>query len=247
LLIDPHNPLYLQGGAPAAAAPASDPDTLASVPPDIDLNFDDDGHQAAVAPPAQPADAELNALLETQSDNGVELDFDLGETPAPAPADDLGLEFDLDQAEVAEAAPPMAEPPQPTPPAADDLSMDFDLDLSEIEEAPAAPPVAAAPTELPQDVRDLSLDLDLDMDAGTPAAEAAPAEPDPLADFNDLANLQVDEGDAGNDPLETKLSLAREFEAIGDTDGARSLAEEVEAEASGDLQARARAFLSQLS
>jgi pilus assembly protein FimV len=241
LLIDPNNPLYLQGGAPATPAAVSEPDTLASVPPDIDLNFDDDGHQAGETAASQTANTELNALLETQSDNGVELDFDLGETPAPAPAEDLGLTFDLDQSEVAEAAPPMAET---APPAADDLSMDFDLDLSEIEEAPAgAPPVAAAPTDLPQDVKDLSLDLDLDLDMDTGTS----AETDPMADFNDLANLQVDEGESGNDPLETKLSLAREFEAIGDTDGARSLAEEVEAEASGDLQARARAFLAQLS
>jgi pilus assembly protein FimV len=125
--------------------------------------------------------------------------------------------------------------------------MDFDLDLSEIDDTPA-PAKAAAPADLPQDVKDLSLDFDMDLGTPAPAAAAAPAvEPDPLADFNDLANLQVDEGDAGNDPLETKLSLAREFEAIGDTDGARSLAEEVEAEASGELQARARAFLAQLS
>jgi hypothetical protein len=54
------------------------------VPPDIDLNFDSDGSQVAQpAPAAAPQDAELNALLETQSNNGVELDFDLGETPPP--------------------------------------------------------------------------------------------------------------------------------------------------------------------
>ena len=49
------------------------------------------------------------------------------------------------------------------------------------------------------------------------------------------------------DPLETKLSLAEEFQAIGDTEGARSLAEEVRDEASGELKARAEAFLSSLA
>ena len=62
-----------------------------------------------------------------------------------------------------------------------------------------------------------------------------------------MAGLELDETMGLNDPLQTKLSLAEEFQAIGDTDGARSLAEEVEAEASGELKAKARAFLSQLS
>ena len=49
------------------------------------------------------------------------------------------------------------------------------------------------------------------------------------------------------DPLETKLSLAEEFRAIGDLEGARSLAEEVLAEASGSLKTKASAFLADLS
>ncbi|MCS6809711.1 MAG: hypothetical protein NZ694_00370, partial [Tepidimonas sp.] len=57
---------------------------------------------------------------------------------------------------------------------------------------------------------------------------------------------QASEPEADQDPLETKLSLAREFEAIGDIDGARILAEEVAAEAQGELRARAQAFLAQL-
>ena len=69
---------------------------------------------------------------------------------------------------------------------------------------------------LPSSVQDLSLDLDLDLEP------------------------------SGADPLETKLSLAQEFDAIGDTDGARSLAQEVESEATGALKERARAFLAQL-
>jgi pilus assembly protein FimV len=61
-----------------------------------------------------------------------------------------------------------------------------------------------------------------------------------------MAGFELDETLGDSDPLETKLSLAREFQAIGDTEGARSLAEEVEAEASGEMKARARAFLAQL-
>ena len=47
--------------------------------------------------------------------------------------------------------------------------------------------------------------------------------------------------DGGGDPLATKLALAEEFNAIGDAEGARGLAEEVLAEASGDLEDRGAA------
>ena len=53
--------------------------------------------------------------------------------------------------------------------------------------------------------------------------------------------------DASGDPLVTKLALAEEFSAIGDPDGARSLAQEVLAEASGDLKNRAQRFLAEIS
>jgi pilus assembly protein FimV len=42
------------------------------------------------------------------------------------------------------------------------------------------------------------------------------------------------------------LTLAQEFLNIGDTDGARSLAQEVIAGASGDLKQRAEKFLTNL-
>ena len=52
---------------------------------------------------------------------------------------------------------------------------------------------------------------------------------------------------SSEDPLETKFALAEEFRAIGDVDGARSLAEEVLAHASGSLKGKAQAFLNALS
>ncbi len=53
--------------------------------------------------------------------------------------------------------------------------------------------------------------------------------------------------DSGADPLATKLALAEEFNAIGDPDGARSLAEEVLAEATGALKERAKRFIAELA
>ena len=54
------------------------------------------------------------------------------------------------------------------------------------------------------------------------------------------------DGEEADSPLATKLALAEEFNAIGDADGARSLAEEVLAEASGDLKSRAQRLLAEI-
>lgn len=255
-VLDPANPLY-QAGAPTAA-----PAVIET--PDIDLGFGESAQAAepstdTAGPATEPAptaaapsadidfDFDLTAP-HTPAEPAVDLDLDTASAPAnvtpPEPArEDDGLAFDLD---LTAAEPASAEAPAPVAaPAAADTGLDFDFDLSEVPST--APAEVPAPAELPAEVRDLSLDLDLDgLDNAAPASAAtATTSPDPLADFDDLSSLEVDEGGSA-DPLETKLSLAREFEAIGDADGARSLAEEVEVEATGDLQARARAFLAQL-
>ena len=75
-----------------------------------------------------------------------------------------------------------------------------------------------------------------------------------MLDF-DLGSLSLDLDDslapdsaAGKaEPLATKLALAEEFQAIGDTEGARALLEEVIAESSGDMKAKAQQALSRLS
>jgi pilus assembly protein FimV len=74
----------------------------------------------------------------------------------------------------------------------------------------------------------LSFDLDTPPPAVAAAAAGAPAE------------------GGADSPLATKLALAEEFNAIGDADGARSLAEEVLAEASGDLKSRAQKLLAEI-
>ena len=75
---------------------------------------------------------------------------------------------------------------------------------------------------------------DLNLDLGAPPKEEVTAAPTP-------AELSEE------NPLETKLSLAEEFRAIGDFEGARSLAEEVLAEASGPLKTKASSFLADLA
>jgi pilus assembly protein FimV len=142
----------------------------------------------------------------------------------------------------------------PLPGAGDGAGPDglaLDLDGFRMPAPPAQP--ARAPAYDPEIDGPLSPDDDLTL--APPEAEASQARPPrgqapagaPL-EF-DLAGLSLDLGqpaaDAGN-PLETKLALAEEFRSIGDTEGARSLAEEVRAEATGTLRERAERLLSEL-
>jgi pilus assembly protein FimV len=65
---------------------------------------------------------------------------------------------------------------------------------------------------------------------------------------NDTEPGRLEPLDEANDnPHAIKLSLARELQALGDTEGARSLVEEVEAESSGDLKSQAKQLLAQLA
>lgn len=52
--------------------------------------------------------------------------------------------------------------------------------------------------------------------------------------------------DVDEDPMGTKLALAKEFQAIGDTEGARTLLKEVIAESSGVMRTKAERFLAEL-
>jgi pilus assembly protein FimV len=117
--------------------------------------------------------------------------------------------------------------------------------------APAPAPVADSGM-LEFDLGGLSLDLPgSNPPAPAPAAAAKAPAAAPAMSLDNSMNLDVPPlgGDAGGDadsPLATKLALAEEFNAIGDADGARSLAEEVLAEASGDLKSRAQRLLAEI-
>lgn len=83
----------------------------------------------------------------------------------------------------------------------------------------------------------LEFDLgSLSLDLGGPSTESP-----------SLTALDASPLSASEDPLETKFALAEEFHILGDTDGARSLAEEVAAQAKGPLKAKAQSFLASLS
>ena len=251
--LDPDNTLYQPGGRPAAPSGDDLPgaaamaagafaSTLAatqvpsapigpdSVLPDLDLDLDLDLHEAP-PPPANPpsafaAAAAASAALATQA-------------PAPSEARAPDPMLDLDDLDLPNASwdvsPPASEPQAATAPAFIEPSpldlQDSGLSLLDSGSAPLADDDAptTTPGALEFDLGDLSLDLDAPSTPEQPGGKAA------LADES-----------LPDDPLATKLALAEEFNAIGDSEGARSLIEEVIAEASGDLKTRAQRLLADL-
>jgi pilus assembly protein FimV len=242
--LDPANALYRPGGQPAgvntaapAAAASGFTSTLATQPvlaaaPASDLDLDLDfslGDDEPAAPPVR-ANAPPAAVVDVPASQPMpSLDMDFGAVePAPAkpPA----------------AAPARAEAPEAAVP---DLILDETPPTASASPASNASAPAIDPGMIEFDLGALSLDLD------TPTAKAAA----PTAKAAAVAPQQEEAGSTGgfedsgdsSDPLATKLALAEEFNAIGDPDGARSLAQEVLAEASGDLKSRAQRLLAEIS
>ncbi len=248
--IDPSNPMYQSGSvpsSPAALAPAAGVGAAAAAAAarDVDVDLDLDFSAAPTEPPDSeptltepPAAAATTAMIEVP-------DLDLPSEPAAAPEPAAPADMpslDLDFEAPAPAPEPMAAAPQAPPtPELTGNEIDFSLDLNPPEPAPPPPaPVAPSPAAEASAPGENMIEFDLgsmtlDLDASTPAHAPEPA-----------AAVAPDLDIAPDDPLATKLALAEEFNAIGDSDGARALIEEVLAEASGAVKARAQKMLESL-
>jgi len=254
--LDPENPLYQPGGRPgtaagAASAPApltSFPAThaaaapAASLPPDLDLDLDLDLPTDALSEAPSVAPAAPGGFAAAAAAAGA---LASAAAAAPAPAAPPTPELDLGALDAAPSLPPIAAPePAPTPaPAAETPDLEFPTSGLELLASGMAPLTSAqaqaAAPEAPSmdfDLGDLSLDL-----ATTPAPLGAPT-PKAQAAAAPAPEAPVDT----SDPLSTKLALAEEFHAIGDSDGARTLIEEVIAEATGPIKARAQKLLADI-
>ena len=190
----------------------------------------------------------------------LDLDLDLEPAAAPAATDSRPMDLDVLPAAAAPLAhsgtellvprtPHTAPQPldlSPTPSGTLDISSADDLEFTLVNHsdmgtlntnpAPLSSPTVPAPMQdanapdsgmIDFDMGSISLDLNDPVDSSAvPLAAAA-------------------EG-SGENPLATKLALAHEFSAIGDTEGARALCEEVIADASGSLKTRAQRLLAEL-
>lgn len=219
--LDLNMDLDLPGGL-ADAEPVHKLDEAPAIPQPSEQDFADLGSWSAT--PAAPAAALPEAAPASEHDNSLDMDFGSAlEAPAAQPPSaSPGGVMDTEAASAVPATPEGLE---------FDLS-DFALPSSTHAEATDRPVAAESLAEDdPADSNVMEFDLSaLSLDLGNSNAPASPS-PAPVAP---------------EDPLATKLALAEEFNAIGDSDGARTLIEEVIAEAQGDLKARAQRLLSEI-
>ncbi|MDR7294907.1 pilus assembly protein FimV [Pelomonas aquatica] len=229
--IDPDNPLYQPGGAPAHVedGPELRPEPMnASTLPQTALPS---GATAAAA--AAVAHLGTDAMSRGGPDTG------------PVSGFDLALDLDLDAPEPVSPTAMAATQAMPASVEQAPLTMDFDIsgrgartappapdlnfDLSSLGNLPSSPAPAPASTALPG----------LDFDFGEPP-QPGDTHPDHLADALDAL------GDDEGDPLLRQLELADEFRQIGDTEGAREVLQELIQRSSGTLRDRAQAMLNDL-
>jgi pilus assembly protein FimV len=245
--LDPANPMYQPGGPPpdgaASGAAALSSGTVAHVQQDV--------HELQPAQAPAPAPAV-----------DIDLDFSLDDEPDAATS----------PAATATASPPQAftQPGIAMEPALslDDLDIDFDRATVTLPLAPSPIPAFSPDKESAPEITFPANGLDVTPEpfaAPEPVlpAKAAPAPATVTANTGmlefDLDSLSLDLNEpttqspeqavtaTSDDPLETKFLLAEEFRSIGDAEGARSLADEVLAKASGPLKVKAQAFLNALS
>lgn len=231
--LDPGNPLYEAGVRSVPLA-----DTTPQPLSDNEITMPIVKPSAAPPPPFVPSVAPLD----------FDLDLSKPSTPKPIAA---FLDASL---------PPVAAPVQ---------------SLNDTQRAKSAATTTTAPAPLShRDVLDLENDFDTAPGLLEPVMRAAGlddqhTQPATLRaglpgdsgfiefDMSSLAGLhrapsdtepgRLEPLDEGNEsPHAVKLSLARELQALGDVEGARSLVEEVESESSGELRSQAKRLLAQL-
>lgn len=229
--IDPTNSLYLSDGEgediEAAPAPTSPPGGI-----DLDRELFGEPEAAPTEPAAAPEPVAEPEAAAPEDDPLAALFAEPQAEEEKAEEANL-LNFDLDT----ELTPPATESkPEPAPAApapAENNLLDFDFNL----EGMAAEAPAAAEAPVPQAAPPAGFEsLYEDMLAETPAAEAeAPA----AAQAEGMSVL--------DDPLATKLDLAKVYLDMGDRDGAKEVLQDLIAEAQGPLKAEAEALLATIS
>ncbi|MDQ3060944.1 MAG: fimbrial protein FimV [Pseudomonadota bacterium] len=243
--LDPGNPLYRASGAVPEQDVASSLITASAVatpvlsarPAASASSVDMDFSPAAEAPQVRATPVATPAPLLPTAPPMVS---PASATPPASALDDLDLGLDFDIAPPPASAAPA---PAPTPPVAASaavepppLEMDFlskGLDFTPEPFTAAKPAPAPAPASAPAAAHDAGM-MEFDLDALS-LDLAAPPPP---------VSVQTEQEE---DPLEIKFLLAEEFRSLGDTDGARSLADEVLAKARGPLKIKVQSFLNALS
>ncbi|GAA4328411.1 hypothetical protein GCM10023165_00690 [Variovorax defluvii] len=242
--LDPGNPLYEAGNAagvtPAEAAAFAGTLAAATVAP------------IATTQPA-PLAPEVTAPPPAFVPSVAPLDFDLDLSKPPAPAS-ASASATLPPTQIQlPSSPTVPQIPKaaglsngshagPTQAARIELHNDFDTAPGALDATTVRAPLAMNDDMTqPVTVR-AGLPGDsgfIEFDMSSMAGLRAPAD-------TERGRLEPLPEESGENPHAIKLSLARELQALGDVEGARSLVEEVAAEGSGDVKAEARQLLGEL-
>ena len=219
LQIDPENPLYQPGGAPAVVHGNSgqivEPLGATTMP------------QSVLPSPSQYGS--LAGGTPYVDSSSVDLDLDFADVTMPPTSVHADAEVSAPAVHVAE---PEVQFEQPA------LLREFaDPDLI-IPPDSEQPPTISQPMEF--DLSGISLDLD------RPPEPVSDPGLDSESGFADL-DLSLPEPDSAADPLARKLELAEAFGQIGDVEGARELLNEVISNSEGALKAKARTMLADLA
>jgi len=241
--LDPGNPLYDSGGpnvTPAEAAAFAGTLAAATAAP-----------APAVPAPAQAVAAPPPAFVPSVAP----LDFDLDlSKPAPLAPASVGASLPPTQIHVPAPAQPVPRVVTVTngshsgitaPRAKLDLHNDFDTAPGALEATTVRAPLTADEDMTQPATLRAGLPGDsgfIEFDMSSMAGLRAPAD----TERGRLEPLEPQVEESSESPHAIKLSLARELKALGDVEGARSLVEEVAAEASDEVKAEAKQLLGQL-
>ena len=227
---------------------------------DLDLDFSLDDDNAKVFTDLSNPGQTVTLNPPDSRTVPLDLNFDMPTVPATVSAAiapstrSTPLEFDLPGVASLSNAGEISRPAPltPTPDFSEDHALDFDISPVETEQfkhqaavsfgnteagalatsgSIAVSPAGPEPGLIQFDFSALSLDLEDAKPAGVALAQTPP----------------ITAATPLEDPLATKLSLAEEFDSIGDTDGARALIEEVLLEATGEVKVKAQQALAKLS
>lgn len=263
--LDPANPLYEPGGRPPARSGAGAGFMAGAALNTVQLNTS--------KPPQTAGSGAENSPMSLDLD----LDFSIDEPSPPAqpvfsPAAPISAMDDLERTETLTRAAPTLDaspasipfdldfPSEPTPielpsPAAQTTRMNLNnnsaLSLSDHDLLPSfeleaqQPFDLPAPAQSPQPVQKSTPENPFDTDSELLSFDLNDIQPD--LEVSDSPATDKAETVAEENPLDTKLALAEEFRSIGYMEGARSLAEEVLAEATGTLKTKASRFLADLN
>lgn len=214
--LDPSNPTYASSDSSPAAASL----------PEIE-------DRSASGPHTQPQALDAEALEDISETAAMPVDLNL----------ELGSGTELQKLKGSEAGSGAASAHQAIDsghPAIDEDTADGAIGdpMGSVEfDPPSVLPGSASRAENQESAENLDSLGTIDFDINDLALDI---EPEPRKAKQDTWSETPD------DPLSTKLALASEFQKIGDTDGARSLAREVAEKATGELQEKARALLDKL-